>query len=93
MSNNITINIHEIRKSPDGSITDAETIRQIVLTRDKSLFDKIDMRFLYAGLYPEVMTSFNIIPEKICVCESKGKTVWRISSDGKCLRCGEKYKS
>ena len=26
-----------------------------------------------------------------CTCENKGLTVWRISHDGVCLRCGNKY--
>jgi hypothetical protein len=26
-----------------------------------------------------------------CKYESKGRTVWRIGEDGKCLRCGEDY--
>lgn len=26
-----------------------------------------------------------------CECESRGRTVWRIGTDGKCLRCGENY--
>ena len=28
---------------------------------------------------------------KKCNCESKGRTVWRISANGVCLRCGNKY--
>lgn len=28
-----------------------------------------------------------------CTCESKGRTVWRLSSNGVCLRCGKPYKS
>jgi hypothetical protein len=26
-----------------------------------------------------------------CTCEEKGRTVWRISSDGICLKCGKQY--
>ena len=26
-----------------------------------------------------------------CKCEQKGRTVWRIGANGKCLRCGGHY--
>ena len=68
MNNEITIDIEEIRKLPDGSVTDGETIRQIALycmrNNDKELSWKIDRRFAYAGLYPEIMTSFEL-PNKL----------------------------
>lgn len=62
----ITIDIEAIRKMPNGSVTDAETIRQIglhcVQNRDIELADKIDGRFTVAGLYPYVQKSYNILP-------------------------------
>lgn len=62
MNNEITINIEKIKHLPDGSVTDAETIRQIALyglrNKDREITRKIDSRFAYAGLYPEVMTGF-----------------------------------
>ena len=98
MNNDITINIEDIRKLPNGSITNIETIRQIALTNDISLFDKIDDRFMFAGTYPVLMKIHNILPNKSfdivgekCNCETKGRTVWSVSSDGKCLRCGKQY--
>lgn len=65
MNNEITIDIEEIRKLPDNSVTDCETIRQIALycnrnPNDRELSWKIDRMFTYAGLYPEIMTSFNL---------------------------------
>jgi hypothetical protein len=67
MNNNITINADEIRKRDDNSITDTETIRQIALyankTRDFSLIRKIKNGYEFAGLYPEIMSTFNIKPE------------------------------
>jgi len=66
MTNDITIDPEEIRKLPDNSIRDTETIRQIALWsikfNDNSLNFKIDKRFAFAGLYPHVMNTFNIIP-------------------------------
>jgi len=68
MNNEITIDIEEIRKLPNGTVTDAETIRQIALycmrNNDRDLSCKIDSRFAYAGLYPEVINSYNILPDK-----------------------------
>ena len=68
MNNEITIDIEEIRQLPNGSVTDGETIRQIALysirNNDNSLNNKIDRRFAYAGLYPEVMISFKL-PDKL----------------------------
>lgn len=67
MNNEITIDIEKIRQLPDDSVTDCETIRQIALysirNNDNSLNNKIDRRFTYAGLYPEVMISFEL-PDK-----------------------------
>ena len=67
MDNEITINPEEIRKQPDGSITDCETIRQIALygirNNDNSLYCKINQDFAYCGLYPFAMKSFDEIPE------------------------------
>jgi hypothetical protein len=40
---------------PDGSITDPETIRQIALSGDRSLFIKTKPGFEVFGLYPHVM--------------------------------------
>jgi hypothetical protein len=63
--NKITLDIEKVKAAEDGSITDSETIRQIALSRDKSLFKKINPHFQFAGLYPEIMTSFNIKPDKL----------------------------
>lgn len=63
MDNNITINPEEILKMEDDSITDIETIRQIALLGDSTLFCKVKPGHTYAGLYPHVMKSFNISPE------------------------------
>jgi hypothetical protein len=58
------INIDELRMVPDGSICDCETIRQISLysldtknddTIIHELINKIDERFMYAGLYPHMI--------------------------------------
>lgn len=74
MNNDITINPDEIRKLPNNSITDVETIRQIALYGIKNpndstdLYDKIKREFEFAGLYPQVMTKFNIDPEKPKQC-------------------------
>lgn len=53
----ITIDIEEIRKQPNGSITDYEIIRQIAIwsienPNDNDIIDRVDSRFHYAGLYP-----------------------------------------
>ena len=60
--------IEKIRNAPNFSITDAETIRQIALYHIKNpceheILDKINPMFQFAGLYPEVMNSFNILPD------------------------------
>ncbi len=69
MSNEITINPEEIISLPDNSITEAETIRQIALygiqTGDSSLYAKVKKGYEVAGLYPHVIQSYNIKPEKI----------------------------
>lgn len=64
----LLINIDEIRKLPNGSIKDAETIRQIALwsiknPNDNDLVYRIDPRFNVYGLYPEVIKSYNIKPD------------------------------
>ena len=75
MNNKITIDIQEILRQRDHSITDAETIRQIALAgmsrklciqeEEKSaLYRKITPGFEYAGLYPYVMKPLNIKPEQ-----------------------------
>jgi len=73
MDNEITINVEELLKVDDNSITDYETIRQIGLlscTKNdvskedrKMLYDKVRREFQYCGLYPTVMKSFDIKPE------------------------------
>ena len=69
MTNEITINPEEIRSLPDNSISDAETIRQISLygikTGDSSLYNKVREGYEVSGLYPHVIQSYNIKPEKI----------------------------
>jgi hypothetical protein len=64
MSNEITINVDEIRKLPDGSVINPELIRQIALytnqTGDVSLTCKIRSEFMYAGLYPEIQKQHDI---------------------------------
>lgn len=72
--NEITINIQELLELPDKSITDAETIRQIgllsctinnVSENDKyKLYHKINPRYEVCALYPHIITSYNIKPEK-----------------------------
>ena len=58
MNEKITIDIEAIKKMPNESVTDAETIRQISLycieNRDITLANKIDGRFEVAGLYPHL---------------------------------------
>lgn len=60
MNNKITIDLDEIRKLPDDSIMDVETIRQIALSKDKTLYSKVKTGYEVYGLYPEVMNSFEI---------------------------------
>lgn len=60
MDNKITIDLDEIRKLPDNSITDPETIRQIALSKDKSLFLKVKTGYEVFGLYPEAMKVYEI---------------------------------
>lgn len=72
--NEITINIQDLLELPDNSITDAETIRQIGLLSYRkhnfsrcvldSLYRKVRKGFEYSCLYPEIMTNFDIKPEK-----------------------------
>lgn len=73
MNNDITINIEELLKVEDDSITDYEIIRQIgllsctkneVSKEDKHiLYKKIKKGYEYMGLYPTVMNSFDITPD------------------------------
>lgn len=67
MNNEITIDIEAIRQMPNESITDVETIRQIglycVQNRDVSLANKIDGRYEFAALYPNVELTHNITPD------------------------------
>lgn len=63
MDNKITINAEDVLKMADGSIMDAELIRQIGLLADKRLYQKIHKGFEYAALYPHVMHVYNIMPE------------------------------
>lgn len=60
MNNKITIDLDEIRKMPDNSITDVETIRQIALSKDKTLYSKVKTGYEIYGLYPEVMNVYEI---------------------------------
>lgn len=67
MDNEITIDIEKIKNSPDNSIKDFETIRQISLygikTGDSSLYCKVYEPHSFAGLYPFVMKQFEKAPE------------------------------
>lgn len=67
MDNKITIDIEKIRNSPDNSIKDFETIRQISLygikTGDNSLYCKVYEPHSFAGLYPFVMKKLEDSPE------------------------------
>ena len=73
MNNKITIDIDEILKMPDNSITGSKTIIQIALVsiHDKTISNKnIDAllkkpkkEFSFCGLYPEPMKIYNIKPE------------------------------
>lgn len=60
MDNKIRIDLDEIRKLPDNSITDPETIRQIVLSKDMNLFSKVKTGYEIYGLYPEVLNVYEI---------------------------------
>jgi hypothetical protein len=66
MDNEIIINIEDIKNAPDNSITDVETIRQIALwgikNNSNELDGKIKKGFEFAGLYPHVMTPYNLKP-------------------------------
>ncbi len=78
MNNEIKINPDEIRKLPNNSIEDNETIRQIGLysskTGDCSLNLKIKSGFEYIGLYPHIMKILDIKPDKLRIL----KTVTRL---------------
>lgn len=75
MNNEITINIEELLKVEDNSITDYETIRQIGLlsctkndiSKDNRqiLYRKVKKEFQYLGLYPTEMKSFDILPDNL----------------------------
>lgn len=71
MNNDITVNVEELLELPDHSITDCETIRQIGLigcdftgkynndTKNR-LNRKVNPLYTYAGLYPHIMTNFDV---------------------------------
>ena len=73
MDNNITIDVKQLLKVDDNSITDYETIRQIGLLsctpnnvsyEDRiTLYKKVKREHEFIGLYPNVMKRFNIKPE------------------------------
>lgn len=75
MDNKIRITVDEILSLPDNSIRDAEILRQIGLLTtstkiklDRNVVDliykKINRSFEYCCLYPNVINSFDIIPDK-----------------------------
>lgn len=74
MTNEITLNIEELLNVPDNSITDYETIRQIgLLSYTKHnipkevqyrLNKKVKEEFSFVGLYPNVLTVFDINSEE-----------------------------
>jgi len=75
----ITINVDEIRKMKDDSITDPETIRQIALTGDRTLFPKVMKGYEHHGLYPHAMKKIDILPDEpkqppILLPEEKAKS-------------------
>lgn len=74
--NKVTIDIKEILNSPPNSITDGETIRQIALAGldrklnlskevREELSSKVRREFAFAGLYPHVMKTFDILPDHL----------------------------
>jgi len=69
MDNKITIDIEEIRKMPNESVTDPEIIRQISIYciehRDITLANKIDGRLHHLALYPYVATPIKLTKEFI----------------------------
>ena len=69
MTNEITIDPYELLMVENGSITDPETIRQIALYTNKygnnALVDKIKPGFEVCGMYPNVIKSYNIVPDKV----------------------------
>lgn len=79
--NEITINIEELLKLPDNSITDSEILRQIgLLSYPKynisrgdldTLYRKVRKGFEYCCLYPEIMTNFDIKPELLKYYQNK----------------------
>lgn len=57
-------NIEAIRKMPNGSIKDADLIKEIAIycienPNEKEIADKVDSRFEFAGLYPYAMKIYN----------------------------------
>jgi hypothetical protein len=69
MNNEITIDINKVRESPNHSIVDPETIRQIALWSIKNnsneLNNKIKPGFKISGLYPYAIDFLNIIPDRV----------------------------
>ena len=76
MDNKITLNIEEILKCDNNSITDIDIIRQIGLITTQfnpnisyetklKLGRKIKKEYEVFGLYPHAMKSFDINPEKL----------------------------
>lgn len=75
MNNDITINIEELLKAGDNSITDGETIRQIGLLSCtvnnvsdvdiERLGEKVKREYQFMGLYPNVMKAFDILPDGV----------------------------
>lgn len=60
----------ELYKAKNGSITDTETIRKIAMfcienPGHNALTDKVNKMCHFAGLYPHVMKTFNILPDPI----------------------------
>ena len=65
----LTIDVEKIRSLPNGSVTDAETIRQIAMwsirnPNDNDLVYRIKPSLTFVGLYPHIMKPYNIIPEE-----------------------------
>lgn len=65
MDNMINIDPEDILKREDGSIDDADTIRQIGLLGDSRLYRKIRKGFEFAALYSHVMKVHDILPEDV----------------------------
>lgn len=75
MTNEITIDLRKFLNAEDNSIKDYETIRQIGLLscyvndyteeEKKVLYKKVYRPYSFVGLYPDVMKSFDIIPDAL----------------------------